>query len=120
MVPSTPKGKRGGKRPGAGRPEGSKNKVTIELRGAAQVFAQDALETLHEVCMRGTSDAARVTAACAILDRAYGKPTQQVDINSDAPRFVVGIKREMFEDEEAFERECLGMTNTGQRPMPPT
>ena len=58
-----------------------KNKVTIELREAAQVYTQDALKTLHEVCIRGVSKAARVAAACAILDRAYGKPKQQVDMN---------------------------------------
>ena len=48
---------RGGKRPGAGRPEGSKNRTTLELRGAAQVYAQGALETsargLHDRLVRG-------------------------------------------------------------------
>ena len=106
MVGLTPQCKKGGERPGAGRPKGSKNKVTIELREAAQVYTQDALKTLHEVCIRGVSEAARVAAACAILDRAYGRPKQQVDMNlGERPNYVVGIDKSQFEDDGLFEQE---------------
>jgi hypothetical protein len=74
----------GGKRPGAGRKAGVPNKVTIELRDAAQVYTEQALRTLVEVCENSESDAARVAAACAILDRGHGKPKQQIQADVKA------------------------------------
>ena len=105
---------RGGKRPGAGRPEGSKNKVTIELREAAQAYTQDALKTLHEVCLKGLSEAARVAAACALLDRGHGKPRQALDVATDRVNYVVGIDRSTFEDETEFERELAALAEQRQ------
>ena len=80
---------RGGKREGAGRKTGSKDTrprsspVIIapahekrELREAARQFTDDALKTLAVICNEGQSEAARVFAACALLDRGYGKPMQ--------------------------------------------
>jgi len=86
---------RGGKREGAGRKKGSKDRkprsspVIIapaqekrELREAARQFTDDALKTLAAICNGGQSETARVSAACALLDRGYGKPTQQVETGS--------------------------------------
>jgi hypothetical protein len=86
---------RGGKREGAGRKKGSKDTrprsspVIIapaqekrELREAARLFTEDALKTLAAICNGGQSEAARVSAACALLDRGYGKPTQQLETGS--------------------------------------
>ena len=86
---------RGGKREGAGRKKGSEDRrprsspVIIataqqkrELREAAREFTDDALKTLAEICKEGQSESARVSAACALLDRGYGKPTQQVETGS--------------------------------------
>ena len=86
---------RGGKREGAGRKKGSKDTrprsspVIIapaqekrELREAARQFTEDALKTLAAICNDGQSEAARVSAACALLDRGYGKPTQQLETGS--------------------------------------
>src|SRR6476620_12362861 len=86
---------RGGKREGAGRKKGSKDTrprsspVIIapaqekrELREAARQFTEDALKTLAAICNEGQSEAARVSAACALLDRGYGKPTQQLETGS--------------------------------------
>lgn len=72
---------RGGKREGAGRPKGSANKATADIREAAQQYSGAALATLHEVMTGGDSAAARVAAANAILDRAHGKPRQSVDVD---------------------------------------
>ena len=86
---------RGGKREGAGRKKGSNDRrprsspVIIapaqekrELREAARQFTDDALNTLARICNEGQSEAARVSAACALLDRGYGKPTQQLETGS--------------------------------------
>jgi hypothetical protein len=86
---------RGGKREGAGRKKGAKDRkprsspIIIakaqekrELREAARQFTNQALKTLAAICNGGQSEAARVSAACALLDRGYGKPTQQVENGS--------------------------------------
>src|ERR1051325_6261857 len=70
---------RGGKRSGAGRPQGSINKATRELREIAQVYSGEALETLAHLMRSAVSEATRLSAANALLDRAYGKPTQMTD-----------------------------------------
>lgn len=67
----------GGKRPGSGRKPGSTTRAKLDLMQMAKDFAPDALETLSEIQKDKTQPAAaRVSAAIAILDRGYGKPTQ--------------------------------------------
>lgn len=77
---------RGGKRLGAGRRKGSRNRATSEQLGTltemAQSHARVALETLVSIARDGESEAARVSAANAILDRGYGKPVQGIDHKS--------------------------------------
>jgi len=71
---------RGGRRDGAGRPPGSENKDTAAARAALSELTAGhvaiALAALADIAERGTSEAARVSAACAILDRTYGRPRQ--------------------------------------------
>ena len=70
--------------PGPGRPKGSLNKATKELGEAARAYTASALETLHSICLNGESEAARVSAACALLDRGHGKPKQQQEVKLDS------------------------------------
>ena len=69
----------GGFRKGAGRPSGSTNKSSPEqsqrLSALAKTYTEEALETLIDVARNGRTDAARVSAANALLDRGYGKPS---------------------------------------------
>src|SRR6476646_2152120 len=74
---------RGGKRNGAGRPAGSPNKVNADLREAAQEFTAEALATLRSICNSGSSEAVRVAAASALLDRGHGKPTTTAEVTAD-------------------------------------
>ncbi|MAV73257.1 MAG: hypothetical protein CBB81_02855 [Cellvibrionales bacterium TMED21] len=71
-------GAHGGFRKGAGRPVGSTNKSSPELSQRlselAKTYTEEALQTLVDVARNGRTDAARVSAANALLDRAYGKP----------------------------------------------
>ena len=69
----------GGRRPGAGRPRGSKNKAGKELRDLARSYTEDALKTLSQIAQKGESEAARVQASVALLDRAWGKPKAQIE-----------------------------------------
>ena len=87
---------RGGHRSGAGRPAGSLNKTTSEqsqrLSELAKDYTNDALLTLIDVAKNGRSDAARVSAANALLDRGYGKPAVKEDIAAiDLPPVVIQI-----------------------------
>jgi hypothetical protein len=71
---------RGGKRDGAGRPAGSRNRATVDMKARlselARQHAPKAIEALASIAENGQSETARVTAACAILDRGYGKPRE--------------------------------------------
>ena len=88
---------RGGYRSGAGRPTGSMNKTTPQqsqrLSELAKAYTHDALLTLVDVAKNGRSDAARVSAANALLDRGYGKPAVKEEIEAiDLPPVVIQIK----------------------------
>ena len=88
---------RGGFREGAGRPSGSTNKSSPEqsqrLSELAKDYTHDALLTLVDVAKNGRSDAARVSAANALLDRGYGKPAVKEEIEHvDLPPVVIQIK----------------------------
>ena len=44
------------------------------IRAAAKTHAMEALETLASLAQSAASESVRVSAANAVLDRAYGKP----------------------------------------------
>ncbi len=74
---------RGGRRAGAGRKPGTKARATVVQKATLSELARKhtaaALRTLVEVAASGTSEAARIAAASAILDRGYGKPPASVE-----------------------------------------
>lgn len=63
----------------SGNPSG-RPKIPEDLKLAARAHTAVALQTLVEVCKSG-GDSARVSAASALLDRGYGKPTQTIEAN---------------------------------------
>lgn len=71
---------------GKGRPKGSLNRATAEVRLLAQEYGPDALKELHRLSREAESEAARVSACNAILDRAYGKSPASVPIVIDIPK----------------------------------
>ena len=80
-----------------GRKKGSLNKATAEVKKAAQEHTEAALKVLVEVAENGESEAARVSAANAILDRGHGRPAQAITGGDDGPVQIVvetGISRE--------------------------
>jgi hypothetical protein len=72
-----PRGSKPGERRG-GRKKGVPNKAGQELREVAKEYTPVAIKTLAEICENGESEAARVAAANALLDRGHGKPTAVV------------------------------------------
>lgn len=72
----------GGARQGAGRKKGKVGAAKRALAEMAKDHAEAALKTLASIAMEGESEAARVSAAVAILDRAYGKPAQAMTVGN--------------------------------------
>ena len=68
---------RGGKRPGAGRPLGSPNKLTRPLRELAALHSEDCIAVLVELRDHAEAEHVRLAAANALLDRGHGRPRQE-------------------------------------------
>jgi hypothetical protein len=86
-------GAKRGRKPGTpktgGRQKGTPNKLTAKLKAKISDLAQDygpmAMQVLVDIAEHGESETARITAATAILDRAYGKPAQTVAGDPEKP-----------------------------------
>jgi len=65
---------------GQGRPKGAKNKATAELQDLARQYTQAAIIELARLSVGAESETARVAAINSLLDRGYGKPTQEATI----------------------------------------
>ena len=80
----------GGPRPGAGRKPGKVSKAKLDIAERAKSHGEAALLTLAEI-MQDTDapHSARVSAANALLDRGFGKPTQAIDHGSSDGSMVV-------------------------------
>src|SRR5271163_2599897 len=64
-----------------GRPKGVSTSVVADIRALAKTYGEDAIEALVSIMGNAkTPPAARVAAAIAVLDRGFGKPSQQMDI----------------------------------------
>lgn len=73
---------------------GGKLRGHLELIRAARDQSPMALATLVNVAKDAKAPHnARVTAACALLDRAWGKPKEHVTIEGEVALAVIGIDR---------------------------
>lgn len=71
---------RGGARLGAGRPKGSSNKVTHEVRELALKHGPAALRDLVKLSENAKNENVKLAALREVLDRAYGRPRQAMEI----------------------------------------
>ena len=82
---------RGGRRRGAGRPNGARNKATLAREAGAKSLTElarekteNALEVLESIMNDETAPAlVRVRAANSLLDRAYGRPAQRTSVEDE-------------------------------------
>ena len=51
-------------------------RAPTEIRSLARSHTEIAIKVLAGIAKDGTNDAVRVAAACALLDRGWGKPPQ--------------------------------------------
>ena len=63
-----------------GRQKGTPNKATAEVKAVALDHAPMAIAELARLSKSAENEATRVSAIKELLDRAFGKATQQVDI----------------------------------------
>ena len=79
----------GGIRIGAGRPLGSRNRATADIKEGlselAKTHTEAALEVIVDLMRHSLSDNVRLAAACSLLDRGYGKPTTATSLEVDVP-----------------------------------
>lgn len=83
------KKKFGGPQAGAGRPKGSSDKVSKEIKDLCKGYTEEIISTLIEIVRnKKASPVARIAAGNSILDRGWGKPTQTIAGDPDNPPVV--------------------------------
>jgi len=66
-----------------------KRKVPLDLKSLARSYTETAVQTLGGIASTGESEASRVAAAIALLDRGWGKPNQPHDAHVDGDIRVI-------------------------------
>lgn len=103
--------------PGRSGNPGGRPRAVLEVRDLARSCTEAALETLVEVMTNpGAPAASRIGAACAILDRGWGRPPQAVAVAVEAD---CGRAYEaMLQEVERLERETAQERLLGfERPL---
>jgi hypothetical protein len=90
-------GKGGFQKGKSGNPSG-RPKELGEVKELARKHTEIAVQALADICQFGEKEAARVAAAEALLNRAWGRPEQAVELSgkdgSDLiPQIIVTIKQ---------------------------
>jgi hypothetical protein len=75
--------------PGQSGNPGGRPKEVGHVRALAKKYTEEAIRTLAELMRTGKPDRARVAAAEALLDRAYGKPTQPLAGDESLPALKI-------------------------------
>jgi hypothetical protein len=72
-----------------GRPKGAQNKVTADIKALCQAAAPVAIERLIAIAQTADSQATQVAAIKELLDRGYGKATQQSDVKVTGSEVII-------------------------------
>ena len=87
-----------------GRSKGTPNKATAEVKDLAREHGPAAIAKLRAIMDKGASEQAQVAAAKELLDRAYGKATQTIAGDPEAPlQMAATIDRPPRETREQWE-----------------
>ncbi len=92
-----------------GRPRGSLNRATKDIRIAAQKYTKRALIVIAKLAEQAEDPNVRLKAACELLDRAHGKPSQTTLIGGDGgdPIKAQRVADLMDDPEETARRVAL-------------
>ena len=83
-------------KPGVSPNPGGRPKRTpeeLDLIAACKAKTPDALDVIVDIMQNGEKEATRLAAAQSIIERAYGKPTQQQDVNLTGSVLFQAIER---------------------------
>ncbi len=97
----------------SGNPSG-RPKVVAHIQELARQHAPQALAALVEIATSGVSESARVAAACALLDRGYGRPVSATQLippprdlrdmsNEELDEAIDALQRKIYAQNEAIE-----------------
>ena len=92
----------GGKREGAGRPRGSANKGTADIKAAFRKHYKELVEGVMELCRHEDANI-RLRAFTLALERGFGKAAQPLDIDTRVT--VERIERVIVDDTRVIEHE---------------
>lgn len=108
--PAPPVGRRF--QPGVSPNPGGMPKGVGEVRRLAREHAPEAVALLVKAMQSDDAGwSARITAAMALLDRGFGKPTQPLDIQDSRP--LAGVPAEALLDALAKLRDAVGTGEVG-------
>ena len=119
------RGDRGRWLPGSSPNPGGRPKIIEDIRHLAREHTETAINALVHIAEKGKQESARVAAASALLDRGWGKPTQPLSGDKDAPPIGLSIEDQRREISERHERsrrlldEVLNEIVTTQKPGAP-
>ena len=91
-------------RPGASGNPGGRPAALSDLRELAREHTPAAVAKLAHIMEKGKSEQACIAAASALLDRGWGKPTQPLSGDKDAPPIGLSIEDQQREISERHER----------------
>ena len=114
------RGERGKWLPGKSPNPGGRPKVVTDIRDLARQHSETAVAALVEIAEHGKNESARVSAATALLDRGFGRPTQPLSGDDEMPPIGVSVADREAEKERrqaearAMIDEAFGLNrNTG-------
>lgn len=84
--------RRGGAREGAGRPAGVPNRITRPVKELAASYGPASIARLVQLRDGAASEQVRFAAAKELLDRAYGRPRQEIEMN-DGKSLTIIVNR---------------------------
>jgi hypothetical protein len=93
--------------PGVSGNPGGRPRGLSALQIEARRHAEDAIKRLAHLMHKGTPDAVQVAACREMLDRAYGKPQQTVDLDIAVANRINELN---LEDLAALERKLVAAT----------
>jgi hypothetical protein len=99
--------------PGQSGNPGGRPRVVTEVRDLARLYMPLAIKTLADIAQNGRQDAARVAAATALLDRAYGRPTQPISGDAEMPPLALSIQEKQRRTREILD-QAFGADGTPQ------